>query len=113
MVDIGFDPSPFFNQTVTVYAYSANTANNPLGTWSASGTDYSARVDPTNEIVYASRADGNGEEVVATSKILLPSTATITYRDRIKLPDGSYQRILSIQTVPWIDGTTSFILVMT
>jgi hypothetical protein len=110
---MGFDPSPFFNQTVTVYAYSANTANNPLGTYAAEGTAYSARVDPINEVVRVSGADGAGEEVVATSKVLLPSTATITYRDKIELPNGSTPKILKIQTVPWIDGTTSFILVMT
>lgn len=107
---MGFDPSPFFNQTVTVYAYSANTANNPLGTYAAEGTEYSARVDPTDELV---KLSPSGEEVVATSKIMLPSTATITYRDKIALPDGSTPKILKIQTVPWLDGTTSFILVMT
>ena len=43
--------------------------------------------------------DSNGEDVIATAWLLFPPSVAIDYNDRITLPDGTHQKIVSVTRI--------------
>lgn len=43
--------------------------------------------------------DSNGEDVIATAWLLFPPSVEIDYLDKITLPDGTHQKIVSIARI--------------
>ena len=77
--------------TVTVYAKSS-LDNYGKRTWSASGTSYSARIEPAIEL--ARTEDGREVTVIAT--IYLYGSPTLTTDHKIVMPDSSVPVIVSV-----------------
>lgn len=43
--------------------------------------------------------DTNGEDVTATAWLLFPPSVSISYDDRITLPDGAHQKIVTVNRI--------------
>ena len=90
------------NQSVTIYPLSAYGASGAAAY--GDGAVTSARVVYRNKKI----VDRDGVDVMSSATIYLDSAAVVDAESKIKLPDNSEPRILSVDDYPGPDGSSYY-----
>jgi hypothetical protein len=78
-------------------------------TSTGTATAYPAIVIQTNKLI----RDREGNQVVSSCQVFLPSTVSVDPEAKITLPDGTQPVILNVATAPYFDGTNALTEVFT
>lgn len=90
------------NQSVTIY---------PLTSYGSDGSaSYGTGVVSSARVVYHNRkvVDRDGVECVSNATVYLDGNVTVSTESKIKLPDGSEPRIISVDDFPGPTGATYY-----
>jgi hypothetical protein len=94
---MGFES--FFNQTLTVNAYTGFDAYGNV-TWSTAASTYAAFIIQTVKAI----RDKNGVDRISNSQAYLDGSIEIHIEDKITLPEGDTPLILAVQRFPDFNG---------
>jgi len=90
----------WLKQTVTIYPYSSESSYGDINF--GSGVSVACRIEASNE----QRFDERGRVTVAKAKITVDGSASVTRRDKVKLPGNETLPIIGLDDVPGPDGNS-------